>query len=793
MVYAVYKHNGYLWLPSDYGLMQFDPSSGRVVTYLERDGVAHNEFNRVAHTTLTDGRFVFGGMNGMTYFHPEDFTRQEFRQAGAPLIWNACSQFDGNRHHLVDITPDVLRNGVIRLSNSKPFASLQFAMLAYADTRQIEYAYRIDGVDDEWTYTKDNTLRLGRQMPYGAHTLRVKAQGVNGRWSANELTLTVMNIRPLYARWWFVIGLVSIALGALWWWNYSRVRRYERRQLQLEETVAKRTARIRADKAIIEEQARRLQDMEQVKSRFYTNISHELRTPLSLILGPLNTLGDNPRLDEPSKKMLNYARRNARGLLKLVNELLDLSKLERKDIQPDYSLIDVPKWVPSLMSRFEVGALHKQIALRFEESASAVPLLRADADMLAKILSNYLSNALKHTPPGGEIAVAVTATKEWMRLSVADNGPGIDKDHLPHVFDRYYQTTDMQPGLSSVGTGVGLAHAAELAKLMRGRVWAESRKHAGSTFYLDLPLQLPLTPEGEQPQAIQGAPLVSVESTTSVVELPEDADPPVAVMGNSGKRGRILLVEDHPELRSYITTILPEYEVHACGDGAAAQHYLEQHPDWTDLIISDYMMPVMDGEGLLRFVKGDDRFRHLPFILLTAHSRRDTRLSLLRMGIDDYLTKPFDEEELKARIASLLGNAHLRKTAREEVTEADPLSMKSTATLTEADTEWMQRVEAEVNEAIEKGVVNVTYIAERLNLSERQFRRKVKQVIGVAPKQYLQEIQMQYAKQLLESGREKTIKAIADRAAFGDAKYFSRSFKKRFGKSPTHYLEEVES
>ena len=788
VVYAVYEHEGSLWLPSDYGLMKFDPVSGSVMTYLERDGIAHNEFNRIAHTRLADGSFAFGGMNGITRFHPSDFPDNYTTRRSAPVVWNVCRQFDTNEHRMMDITAAVLKSGEIQLTTQRPFATLEFAMLTYADARRVEYAYQIEGIDEEWVYTKENTLRLGRQLPYGAHTLRIKAQSVNGSWSANELELTIINVQPLHTRWWFWVGLAGLLGSGLWMWNRRRVRRYERRQLQLEHVVARRTDQIRSDKATIEEQAHRLRELEQLKSRFYTNISHELRTPLTLILGPLNTLRAHASLDDQSKVLIAYARRNARSLLKLVNELLDLSKLERKDIRPHYAHIDLAVWLPNLIRQFEVAALQKQIDLRCHIPTDAPRTLYADPNMVAKILSNYLSNALKHTPPEGSVTVSTTATNGQMRLSVADTGAGIAESDLPHIFDRYYQSTDARPGLSTIGTGVGLAHAAELAKVMRGRVGVDNRHPVGSTFYLELPLHLEL-------------PLAVATPSDAVATMPPLAADVAEVGGatvlpttkGDAHEGCILLVEDHPELRSYICTILPEYHIHITENGYQAQRYLEQNPDAIDLIISDYMMPIMNGEALLRFVKGDDRWRHLPFILLTAHTERDTRLGLLRMGIDDYLTKPFDEEELRARIGSLLANARLRAHRSPTATTDDTTtSTELHSGLSDADTEWMQQVEAVVTECIEQGIVNVTYVAEKLNLSERQFRRRVKQVVGTAPKQYIQEIQLQYAKALLEAGHEMSIKKVAERAAFGDAKYFSRNFKKRFGKSPIHYLDQIE-
>ena len=397
-IYAVYADEfGNLWLSSDYGIMRFNKKTYQTQAYLEEDGISHNEFNRLAHLKTDDGSIFFGGLNGVTAFDPKDFSEDTLIRHPA-LVITQFQQFDGTQEKLIDKTASIRQSTTITMSPDDRFFLLEFVLLTFDNTDKIQYAYLVEGADKDWIYQKESSLRFSR-LPYGNHILRVKGQTASGLWSQNELRLTVRVLKPFYIQTWFLVTLGVLVFAGSFTLYRWRVSSLQNRQTELEKIVKERTSKIEADKMIIEEQAEELKSLEKLKSRFFANVSHELRTPLTLMLGPVNSLIKKKK-DGEEKRLLEFIHRNARQLQKLINEILDLSKLENNKLEVIEEPVVFYNYLKDLLSQFHSLG---QATIVFDFRANRKAEIMLDTKKFEKIIYNFLSNALKFTSPDGRV------------------------------------------------------------------------------------------------------------------------------------------------------------------------------------------------------------------------------------------------------------------------------------------------------------------------------------------------------------------------------------------------------
>ncbi|MCB9338400.1 MAG: response regulator [Lewinellaceae bacterium] len=807
VIYAVYPDGkGNLWLSSDQGIMRFHQKTGEVQTFLTADGLPNNEFNRLAHFRAADGELFFGTINGGVSFHPSELPGMT-AESDPPLRITAYQQFDGKENRMVERTAGLLINREIVLHPDDRFFRLELALLNFNDVSKNRYAYRFTGMGDEWEYTSERTLRFGR-LPYGKYELQIKAQDARGHWSASQLRLPVTVLRPFYLQVWFIVlAIVALLAGAFLFFKI-RTRQLRERQRELEKTVGERTRKIQEDKAVIEKQAEELQSLERLKSRFFANVSHELRTPLTLMIGPLDSILKK-ETDRPKKerKLLEFVRNNSQHLLKLVNEILDLSKMETGRLEVCEEAVNFREYLQPMLSQFRSFSDSESVRLHFEYRADPDLHILLDTGKFEKIIHNFLSNALKFTPAGGRVELVVQDEVESLLVSVHDTGPGIHPDDLPHIFDRFYQSQQPDAPVQG-GTGIGLSLAAELAALLEGKVWAESpdsyRNGKGSVFYFQFPKKVVTGDGGLVTGSTNGTEEKALEltETTEPSAVPVSAQSPIT--DHQSPKTTVLVVEDNPELRAYLEVLLEDdYHVLTAENGRAALDMLEASSELTShpahpltpltgspsLIISDLMMPVMDGFQFLEKIKSDNRFRHLPVIMLTARADVRVKLRALRIGVDDYLTKPFVEEELKIRIQNLLANYHERLLATAAL--AEPGEVQRTAeqpVIAAADAEWLEAVEAVFSKTMGDSQFKLDWVASEMHLSERQFNRRLKQLTGLTPNHYLREMRLQQARDFLHEGRYTSVKEVGSAVGFSSTKYFSKLFQERFGVLPSEYL-----
>ena len=793
-IYAVYEDGAHtLWLPSEYGLIRFDKETGASKAYLEKDGITHNEFNRTSHYRAEDSTLYFGGLNGVTAFHPKDI--KDADDLNIPLEINNFQQYDAETGRMVDRTAAVLASKKITLYPGDRFFTLAFALLEYQDPERIRYAYTIEGQDKDWHLIRDRSLRVSG-LNYGRYTLRIKGQSANGQFSEKELTLSVRVLRPFYLQSWFLaLAGLSIVLSVMLLFSL-RTRQLKRQKIQLEKQVADRTRQIREDKKVIEKQAFELQELDRLKSRFFANISHELRTPLTLILGPLSSLivslKEKTSNEKITYKALRIMQRNGKQLLRLIEEILDLSKLEAHKLEVKESTVDFYSFIKRLFSAFESHASQRGMEYRLHYELAEELQLLLDSDKAEKIVNNLLSNAFKYSADDASVHLWVKEEGKQIRIEVQDSGRGIHPDDLPYVFDRFYQSK--QAGTKAQGgTGIGLALCKELAAVTGGEIHVVSEWGKGTTF------------SWTWPKKEITAPPVDIgredEQTAMEVSLLEERDPlaegvgseAVAIQHGDGQASQetytLLVVEDHDDMRDFIvTTLESDYQVYTARDGEEALGLLEGKKVAPDLILSDVMMPRMDGFTLLEKIKSNPVWRQLPMILLTARAAREDKLQALITGVDDYLTKPFDALELLARIRNLLTNYKERKQWQNGGSTKVGLDITFEEKPESWDVEWLQQAEEIVKRELNNYKYKVSDLAAEMLISERQLLKKMKQVTGLTPNQFIREIKLQKALLLLENRAKTTIAEVAYAVGFDTPEYFSKVYEKRFGKRPGEYL-----
>ncbi len=528
-----------------------------------------------------------------------------------------------------------------------------------------------------------------------------------------------------------------------------------------------------AQKKVIESE--KFKEIDKMKSRFFANISHEFRTPLTLILGTAQQIL-NESQDKNIRKRSRLQLKNGRRLLNLVNELLDLSRIESGRMELKVKKTDIWPLIKGVCQTFESHVVHHQISLIYETGLNAA-YVWIDRDKIDKVLGNLLSNAVKFTPTGGEIKVSVSQN-DSLEISISDTGPGIPDEHLEHIFDRFYQVENGYPQ-NQQGSGIGLALARELVLLHRGKISVSSEIDKGSTFTVHLPLGKDHFSE----QDFAPVPSLNFKSTKQPpVDIHDKDDKPVPVRHSKKKDAPIILItEDHSELRAYIHEIIEdEYEILEAVDGKDG--LLQAINCIPDLVISDVMMPNMDGYQFCEKLKTDERTSHIPVVLLTARSDSASKIEGLTLGADDYLTKPFEPDELKVRIKNLIDQ---RRKLRQRFNKQITTPLKDIAVMP-ADEVFLKRAADLIEMHLNNPDLSVDWLSSKMALSRSQLHRKIHALTNQTVVDFIHSIRLKHAIQMLES-KTATISEIAYQTGFGSPDYFRRCFKKRFGKSPSQY------
>ncbi len=657
---------------------------------------------------------------------------------------------------LVNDLPVEVGSGALRLGPDAERVEIRYTGLGFSAPRHIRFRYQLEGQDEGWRDGGYQRSRTYDNLAPGRYTFRVTAANADGVWNAEPATLTLVVVPP----WWrtpWAVALWGLILGAgLYGGVRWRERSLTQRNEELEALVAERTAQVEA-------QAEQLREVDRAKSRFFANLSHEFRTPLTLILGPVDRLLETADSDA-ERALLAGMRAQSERLLRLVNQLLDLSRLDAGGMPLRTRHTDLAAFLRTLAGSFAGLADARGITLDVRLDPPRLELA-FDAEKVEQVVGNLLANALRFTPPGGKVQLGLEDDGAHVLVCVRDTGPGIPPEAVGRVFDRFYQA---HPSTDGLGTGIGLALARDLTALHGGTLEVESAPGFGSTFTVRLPKSLSATaPDAPSPTP----PAAPVGSGAEAFEAPEPAGAPL-----------VLIVEDHGGVRAFVRDVLRRR--YRTTEAATGEEALEAaRAERPDLVVSDVMMPGMDGVELVRRLRADDALAAVPVVLLTARADEPSRLEGLGAGADDYLAKPFSAAELLTRAENLI---ELRRALRERYS-GEVLVGPSRVAVPSADAVFLDRVRAVVEAHIGNTAFGVEWLADEVHLSRRQLHRRLRALTGLSTVGFVRMMRLERAAQLLEQ-RAGTVAEVARAVGFEDASYFARLFRQAYGRSPSDVL-----
>ncbi len=736
-----------LWLSTNRGISCFNPKSESFVNYSIDDGLQGFEFNTNSFLKTIHGEFYFGGTNGFNRFHP-NFKKNKT----IPRLQITGLKVNDKPFQKVSYIGE---QTYISLSSEENTFSIQFSAVDYQSNGKNKYRVFLENYDESWNDLGfSNSIRYTK-VPPGDYHFKLAASNNDDIWTNSIRTLNITVATP-----WYNTSLAYLAylllIGFLFFQIYKiRLRRKILKHQLLSE----------------QEEALRLKELDTFKTRFYSNITHEFRTPLTVIQGMADELKKKP--EQQSQKKLNLIIKNSRNLLSLVNQMLDLSRLQAGKLSSDLSQEDIIAFLKYLVESHESFAKLQTLGLQFYSEEQEL-VMDFDAKKLERVITNLLSNAIKFTPEHGKILVVAKKVnknkKQLLQIKIKDSGIGISAEQLPYIFDRFHQTKVIH---NNQGTGIGLALVKELTDIMKGTIQVESELNKGTTFLLNLPIQH-LAPLSTRTYQHEFTPIHILENATKQESLLSDNDLPI-----------LLIIEDNVDVTYYIQTCLEDqYQILTCPDGkSGVEKALEVLPD---IIISDIMMPEMNGFEVCKKLKADERSSHIPIILLTAKTNSKDKIAGLSHGADAYLTKPFEKEELIVRLDKLL---QVRKTLQLKYSNTLISSSDFQEITKHKEDSFIQKVENILLKHLSDEDFSTNELARELHLSRSQVHRKLKALTGMSSSIYVRHIRLQKAKVLLASS-ELSISEIAYQVGFKTPVYFSQVFKETFGKSPNAVRKE---
>lgn len=744
--------SGRIWFLNSLHLIRYDPSSKEVVLLGHDDGLAKG-FYWAGHLSES-GQLFAGGIEGLTIFYP-DSIQTSFEPPRVVItdfrLFNKTVPLAGSRADTLQwsspMEQSIVFTDKIRLKHWQNYFSLEFAALDLTSPTTNRYQYQLVGYDEDWA-TTDATRRFATytNLSPGTYTFRVRGATRRSPWSNEEATVEIRILAPWWATIWAYLGYGLLLFAII---RTIYVFQLRRRLAQAE--------------------AEQLKELDAAKTKLYTNITHEFRTPLTVILGMAGKVEEDPKKWLGSG--IDSIKRNGQRLLHLVNQILDLSRLELGNLELSMYQGDVIPFVSYLVQSYESYAESKGIQLQLEKRVSSL-VMDYSADALSKIVSNLVSNALKHTPDGGRVEVKLDSQENQLLVEVKDTGIGIPKEHLPYIFDQFYQV-DSSTTRRAEGTGIGLALVKELVNRLRGNIEVKSEEKVGTQFKL----LLPVNRKAEMEEAIEDLyGLSSRELIPSTTKKPTTE--PVA-----SDLPLVLLVEDNEDVAAYISScLIGRFQLVQAENGRIGmEKALELIPD---LIICDVMMPKMDGYELCKILKQEERSSHIPIVMLTAKADADSRLKGLRQGADAYLAKPFQPEELDLRLNNLL---YLRGQIQSHFGQFPSTLQPPNAYPQEH--EFLSRVKEKVLAHLTEEEFGIPELCLAIGLSRSQLHRKLKAITGKSTSFIIRGIRMDEARKLLLHS-DLTISEIAYRVGFKSPNYFSTMFSESFGQSPTEMREK---
>lgn len=767
------------WISTHQGMSKLIAGTETFINYTASDGIQGNEFTRGAFYKDHRGKIYFGGTGGVTSFYPKDIAEpdKKLRIEITDFILGNHSVRKGDmlgKHAITD--SDVMNATRFTLTYERNSFRMELSTLDFANPERIIYQYKIKELETNWLNTSPGMNRVSyANLSPGTYTLMVRAK--DNKSTSDIRTVEIVVTPPWYNTWWAQVlwsCLLVLVLYALTMYVISRIHRRQEIMKQ-----------------------RHQEQINEAKLQFFINISHEIRTPMTLIISPLEKL-----IAEHSEKQQVYLMiyRNAQRILRLINQLMDIRKLDKGQMHLKFRETDMVGFIEDLMQTFNYQAQKKNITFTFDKELPDADSLKVwiDLNNFDKVLMNVLSNAFKYTSDGGNIHILLKtghnsayrgALKDYFEICVTDDGIGIDKDKIKQIFERFYQiNNDMTQ--SNFGTGIGLHLARSLVKLHHGLIKAENREdEQGTRFIIRLPLGSDhlKTDELENPDEAGSDLLMSQLSKDTLYETDnENAMADEVKKPKAKTRYRVLIIEDDDEIRQYMRNELnTDFRISECTNGREGLEVILR--DKPDLVISDIMMPEMDGITLCRKVKQNININHIPVILLTAKSKAEDRIEGLETGADAYIVKPFNTEILRTTASNLIAN---RERLRGQLIGEQQVEEKIVKIEMKSNDEiLMGKVMKTINEHLTDPALNVEMLAANVGMSRVHMHRKLKELTNQSARDFIRNIRLKQAATLL---REKnlSISEVAYATGFSNLSHFSNSFREFYGISPTEYKEQ---
>ncbi|NDV58312.1 hybrid sensor histidine kinase/response regulator transcription factor [Bacteroides sp. 519] len=799
-----------LWISTNNGLSCFDPETAKFTNYTQNDGLPGNHFYWNACCSSQNGLLYFGTLEGLTGIDPNRITPRVLPNRVTLTRLSVMNQEilpDGKY-----IDKDIAIARALKLHESDKSFSLEFSALNYESPSTAVYSYRLDGFDDEWVNVPvSRRFASYTNLPAGKYTFQVKYLPDGVVTENSPVTTLQVVVRPFfYKTSWFISLMAIIAICLIAYIYLQRIFTLEKQKERLHRKVEERTHELNEQKLLLEEQteelsrqnevlvqqneqitqqqaeiiamSQKVQELTMDKISFFTNITHEFRTPITLIIGPIERalkLSYNPQVIE----QLNFVERNSKYLLSLVNQLMDFRKVESGKMEIVKTMGNFTDFISSIIAPFELFAANRNIHLRKYIRLNS-PEFLFDQDAMHKVITNLLSNGIKFTPDGGTVSLYITSfvdpkeNTEKLYVCVRDTGTGIPEDDVLQIFDRFYQAQNhaKYPVYGQSGTGIGLYLCKHIVQLHGGVITAANNMKAGSNFRILLPIER----EGEANTLNQ------LTETPLVVDEEKPQLPSHFVPG----RLTILVVEDNADMRSFIRSILIEYyNILEAENGENALDILNRNN--VDFIVSDLMMPVMDGIELSRRVKENFAISHIPFLMLTAKTAHEARIESYKIGVDAYLMKPFNEELLLTRIANIIDNRKRYQNRFMNKMDVSVLEMETES----GDKKFLDKALKIMSENYKNSYYETSDLIEAMGVSKSLLNKKLQTLTGQSIGQFIRNYRLNLAHELIEKNKvtkSMNISEIAYEVGFNDPKYFTRCFTKRFMVPPSVMMEDSE-
>lgn len=763
-------NKGLLWLSTFNGLSAFNVATRHFKNYYQADGLQSNQFHYNSALALRSGELAFGGIKGLSLFRPADIKADHTMP---PLLLTDLFINNASIEEGADDISYATAGAIesVTVPYSKAVFGFRYTALEYTAPVKIVYAYYMEGWDRGWNYTGNIRTATYTHLDEGTYTFRVKSTNGEGEWNPQEIAMRITVLPPWYRSWWAYTLYAACIGGAI----YLFVS-YKMRQNRLNYEV--KVAHLQAREAQLN--AQKEKEINEKRLSFFTHVSHEFRTPLTLIIDPVKEMLDEEK-ETPRKEGLNMVYRNARRLLSLVDQLLLFRKADSDNDSLHLTELNVTHLCREVFFSFVQQARIKRIDYRFEGGNDPLPLC-ADREKLEIILFNLLSNAIKFTPPDGRISLAIRETTDTVEIQVTDSGQGIPAEVGDKLFNRFYQVKGSQAP-AKTGFGIGLYLVKHFTTLHHGQISYQSKPGEGTSFLLSLQKGAAHFKGAGIYLDEQPAPAMLEELAPAAVESNEpETSKDLAVLVT--EKPTILIVDDDKDLRNYVSQVFSkDFSILQAANGreglTLAQQYLP------DLIISDITMEELGGVELCRQVKDNPSLSHIPVILLTASTASETRLQGIESGADDYMTKPFEKELLKARVVSLLKKRNvLQQYFYNEIT-----LQQNDQKVSVEYREFLEKCIKIVEEHLDDETFSIKTLTTEMGMSRSSLYRKVNSVSGQSIVGFIRFIRLRKAAELMIN-TENNVTEIATVTGFNDIKYFRTHFHQLFGMNPSEYIRK---